>query len=104
VPEELSEAPPKRLISQSNHSLEKSPKASLARSGFVEKGGREWTGALPVFQGIGLLEHCPKYIYEFRTGRGSIETAMSMLGSNSAKASFPNKAAGRDRCSGFQKI
>lgn len=42
-PEELSGHPPKRLISQSNHTLEKSPKPPIARSGFVEKGGREWT-------------------------------------------------------------
>ena len=44
VPEELSGAPPKRLISQSNQGLEKSPRTSIARSGFLEKAGREWTG------------------------------------------------------------
>lgn len=43
VPEELSGAPPKRLISQSNKRLEKSPRTSLARSGFVEKAGCVWT-------------------------------------------------------------
>src|SRR5690606_1507008 len=43
VPEELSEAPPKRLISQTNQGLEKLPAPSLARCGRVEKGGPHWT-------------------------------------------------------------
>ena len=43
VPEELSAGQPKQLISQSNHELKNSPRAQLARFGFVEKAGREWT-------------------------------------------------------------
>jgi len=43
-PEELDRWAAKRLISQSNHRLANSPRTSIARSGFVEKAGREWTG------------------------------------------------------------
>ena len=41
--EELDRWAARRFISQSSHRFAKSPRASIARSEFVVKAGREWT-------------------------------------------------------------